>query len=151
MKKLILGGMFGLLLVAMPSVAFDFKSDLQAAGTMFSQLSIDPTSVQVISAVKQAQDLYRIDLAFQILPSNSCQESYAGLFEKAHNDYTVVYLTSLDGRCKMYAQPRRVTHAIMVNFYENSRAPNSVILQLNNVNYRLTLNEDGRVSMGLKS
>ena len=56
-------------------------------------------------------------MEFTILPANSCEENFAGLYEdpKQPESYVVVYSQTLGAPCKQFGQAREVTAHVELN------------------------------------
>jgi len=119
-----------------------FADSQRQKDTMFNQLGIDVNSVTLVKSDLIAEDLYKVELSFTILPANSCQNNYAGLYENDFNKYTVIHSTTLDERCKMFARPRTVEHTILVLMHSDT-LPRSTKLTLNGNEYLITETQAG--------
>lgn len=104
MKKYFYHFMFWALMAAGLSHALPEDSKYKA-------LAINHDSMRVISREELAPNYHVAVLEFQILPTNNCEDNYAGVFESKDNDFTVLYTYRLGQPCPNFAYARYVRHA----------------------------------------
>lgn len=125
----------GFMLLALTAA---FISHAQPEDTKYKELAINHESMTVISSEEITPDYHITVLSFQILPTNNCEENYAGVFESKDNDFTVVYAYRLGTPCPNFAYARYVQHA----FHLKGNA-NALDLRVNNKAYILKKSTEG--------
>lgn len=99
-------------LTALPTLS---AHDSYAQDLRYKQLTVDSDSVSLISTQELSPGYFKALFAFKIIPSNSCEENYAGAFEHSDGNYTIVYSYKLDQPCHYNAQPRIVNHVFYIS------------------------------------
>ncbi len=90
-------------------------NDQVASVTRFAQLSFDANSVRVAQFRKLGNNQVAVTLTFKILPTDSCMENYAGLYQAKANAANFEVLYSHTGQpCLPQINPRIVPAKFVV-------------------------------------
>ena len=135
-----------LLLVVLSPLSF--ASNKTLSQRVFSEIEVEKKSLQLDSFTELAEGHFSIIISFKILPANSCQANYAGLYvdRVLANSYSVIYATVVNARCNMSARPRRVQQKINLSLKSGS----DDYIHINLVPYEIT-NDEGQILLKNKS
>lgn len=111
--------------------------------TRFFPIPVDPDSFTVDKvAYASAAQIAKVTISFDITPVTSCQDNYAGIFQKGvyNPEFTVVHSKKNEDHCLQFADKRRVTHEFVINM-----SSTEIPLTINNRGYILRQLDDARM------